>query len=132
MNYVENSVLFFLIDIVDEDFVSLSASFYSEAEPEKTKQTFNRLLSRDGDAIQTKRDARKKNVYDILRLVSATQSLPAKFCVTNTLRLLPVSLNYIDVAALMKVLMETRTELLKCQAMQARFDENLSDSLKAQ
>ena len=55
-----------------------------------------------------------------------------KFCVTNTLRLPPVSLNHIDVAALMKNLMETRTELLKCQAMQARYDENLSDSMKAQ
>ena len=113
MTFVENSVLFFLFDKVDvmnhDDLVSLSASFYSETEIKEAKQTLNRLLEREGDSIQTRGDARKKNVSDILRLLTTTQSLPVKFCKTSTLRLPPVSLNHIDVAALMKNFMETRT-----------------------
>ena len=109
--YVENSVLFFLYDKVDvinqEDLICICASFYSDEEVREAKRILYRLLRRDGDLIERRADARKKNLSDMLSLLTTETITDVKFCVTNTRRLPPVAIDHIDAAALLKNVMET-------------------------
>ena len=55
------------------------------------------------------------NITDMLRKLATAAPLPVKFCVTNSRQLPPVSHDHVDVAALLKCVMEIKTELIKCQ-----------------
>ena len=118
--FVENALLFFLNDKVDvmkyDHLVRLCSFFYGEEEVKDAKRMLFNLLECEGDLVERRTDASEKNLSDMLRLLSTSQrKLRVKFCVRNTRRLPPVSLDHIDVAALMKALLETKTELIKCQ-----------------
>ena len=133
--FLESPLLFFLNDKVDvmnhDDLVRICSSFYSEEEIKESKQTLFRLLNSEGDLVDIRTDARKKNVSDLIRLLYTSQELiTVKFCVTNTRRLPPVSLDHIDVAALLKSVLEAKTELIKCQNAQARTEEKLRDEIE--
>ena len=129
-------MLFFLNDQVDvmshDDLISLCTSFYTEDEVKEAKTTLYRQLQCESNLTVRRSDARKKNISDMLHLLSSTEILPVKFCVTNTRRLPPVTIDHVDVAVLMRKLMETRTELLKCQAAQSRYAETPQISLSGQ
>ena len=60
-------------------------------------------------------DASKNNITDMLRKLATMAPLPVKFCVTNRRRLPPVSHDHIDVASLLKIVMDIKTQLIKCQ-----------------
>ena len=116
-----------------DDLVSLCSSFYDEVEIKDVKRMLFNLLECDGDLVERRNDARKKNISDMVRLLSTSQqNLRVKFCVTNTRRLPPVSLDHIDVAALMKALLDTKTELIKCQNAQLRTEEKCNDEFNRQ
>ena len=113
--FVENALLFFLNDKVEvmnhDDLVRLCSSFYDEVEIKDAKRMLFNFLECEGDLVERRNDARKKNISDMVRLLSTSQqNLRVKFLVTNTRRLPPVSLDHIDVAALMKALLDTKTE----------------------
>ena len=80
-------------------------------------------MNSEGDLVERRSDARKKNVSDILRKLRTEPRMEVKFYITNTRRLPPVSINHIDVAALLRNVLETRTELLKCQGTLQRHEE---------
>ena len=68
----------------------------------------------------------------MLRKLRTSAPLPVKFCVTNSRRLPPVSLDHIDVAALLKSVMEIKTELIKCQGNLQRQESLFHDKLNEQ
>ena len=72
MNLIESPVLFFLNDKIDvmnhDDIVGLCSSFYEEEEVLAAKRTLFTLLDREGDLIERRGDARKKNLPDLCRV----------------------------------------------------------------
>ena len=60
-------------------------------------------------------DAGKNNSTDMLSKLSTGPPLQVKSCVTKNRRLSPVVLNIVDVAALLKSVIEFKTELIKFQ-----------------
>ena len=136
-NFLESPILFFLYNKVDvmshDDLVSLCSEFYTVDEVKEGKETLHRVLNCEGDLIERRGDQRKKSVSDMVKLLlTLKEPINVKFCVTKTRRLPPVSLDHIDVAALMKNLLETRTELLKCQHAQKRQEETLQEEFSKQ
>ena len=133
---IENPVLFFLHDKIDvvthDDLISICASFYTEEEVKTAKQILRNLLKCSSDVADRRTDARKKNLSDIIRLLNGTSTIPAKFCITNTRRIPPVSIDHIDAAALLKNITDMRTEMLKYKFAQARQEESMKDSLNEQ
>ena len=90
-----HQVMFFLHDKVDvmknSDIPSIAVSFCGEEEIKSAD-----LVDRRGS------DASKNNITDMLPKFATAAHLPSKFCVTNSRRLPPVSLDHVDVAALLK------------------------------
>ena len=133
---IENPVLFFLHDKIDvvthDDLISICASFYTEEEVKTAKQILRNLLKCSSDVADRRTDARKKNLSDIIRLLNGTSTIPAEFCITNTRRIPPVSIDHIDAAALLKNITDMRTEMLKYKFAQARQEESMKDSLNEQ
>ena len=118
--FVEETLLFFLNDDVyvtnHDNLVRLCSSFYNQVEIKDAKRIPFNLPECDGDLVERRNDAREKNISDMVRLLSTSQqNSREKFRVTNTRRLPPVSQDHIDVAVLLKVLLDTKTELIKCQ-----------------
>ena len=135
--FIENPVLFFLHDKVDvmknADILSIAISFYGEEEIRSAKQTLYRIMGCGAEFVDRRGgDASKNNVSDMLRKLTTSAPLPVKFCVTNSRRLPPVSLDHIDVAALLKSVMEIKTELIKCQGNLQRQESLFHDKLNEQ
>ena len=96
-SFHESPILFFIYNKVDvmthDDLISICSEFYTNEEVKVGKETLHSLLNRDGDLMERRGDARKKNVSDMVRLLSnSAQALDVKFCVTDTRRLPPFPL----------------------------------------
>ena len=68
----------------------------------------------------------------MLRKLTTAAPLPVKFSVTNSRRLPPVSHDHVDVAALLKSVIEIKTELIKCQGNLQRQESLFHDKLNEQ
>ena len=98
------------------DILKIAISLYSEHEIKVAKHTPYRFMDCETDFVDRRGgDASKTNITNMLRTLATAVHLQVKFCVTNNRQLLPVSLDHVDVAALLKSVMDIRTELIKCQ-----------------
>ena len=75
--FVENVLSFFLndkVDVMNHDYlVRLCSSFYDEVKIKDAKRMLFNLLECDGDLVVGRNDARKKNISDMVRLLSTSQ-----------------------------------------------------------
>ena len=112
--------------------ISIRASFCTKDEDRDAKKALFQLYTRETDHSERRSDACKYNISDMISLLSTETAPRLKFCVMSTLRLPPVSIEHIDGAALVKNMMETKTEFLKYRATQLRQEESFQDMLSLQ
>ena len=118
MKYIDNSILFFIYDKVDcmrdGDISMICKDFYTEDEIVDAKKIVFKVYSCEEDCVM--RRGASKITQDIgdIKIVRTRPSLnDVKFCVTSTRHLPPVALDHNDVSAMLKQMMDLRTEVIK-------------------
>ena len=124
--FLEDSVFFILYDKIDviyhDGHISiLRGSFYNEEEIKNAKLILRNLLKCESEVADRRGDARKKNFLTSFGFsLRHSASLLSSASIANTRRLPPVSINHIDAAALLKGIMQMRTEMLRYKFAQSR------------
>ena len=118
--FIESSVFFFLhneIDVMNnDDMLCIASSLYYDGEVMGAKQNLYRVMYCQIDFVERRGGcASKENITHKPSKLTTAPPSQVKIWITNSRRVPPVFLDHVDVAALLKSVMEVSIELINCQ-----------------
>ena len=130
ISYIDDPVAFYLYNKIDcmreTDLISICKNFYTESEVSTAKDLIYETYELENEKIVRKGQNKiLSDLQDIIRLIRNKPALiNKKFCVTACTRLPAVSLEHIDVGALLSQVSELRMQINKLQNIQRQVDDN--------
>ena len=113
----------------ETDIINICKNFYDSSEIENSKGLIFQIYGKEEEIINRKGTNKiSSDIQEIIKLVRS--NLPPEniqFCITACTRLLPVTLDHIDAAALVKQVVDLRLEIIKCSFFSEQIDNLKSD-----